>query len=247
MIADKAIQRIPYSIRKPMREFYEFSQKSSLKKLHSQFIQPGMLVFDIGANTGFYTNSFLDLGAKVICVEPQPYCIRELKHRLKGNPAVKILEMGVADKRGEMVLHIDSSNNTTATFSEKYMRQGPFSNRHWGTEINVVVTTLDDLMIEYGTPDFCKIDVEGLEYSVLSSLCTKIPVISFEFSRVFWDDAERCLDLLQNLGDIRVNFTTAYDFTRLKLKKWTSSKEEIRAEIQKSTLAYSGDIFVRFS
>jgi hypothetical protein len=41
MLADPIIQQIPSSIRKPLREFYEFSINSSLRKLHSQFIKPG--------------------------------------------------------------------------------------------------------------------------------------------------------------------------------------------------------------
>lgn len=96
MFADRIIQQIPFSIRRPVRNVYEFSKKGSLRALLSQFIQPGTLVFDIGAHTGYYAERFLDLGAFVLCVELQPYCIQKLKQRLRDVSDIKILEMGVA-------------------------------------------------------------------------------------------------------------------------------------------------------
>jgi FkbM family methyltransferase len=246
VLADRIIQQIPYSIRRPLRNIYEYSKKRALRDLHSQFIQPGSLIFDIGAHTGYYADSFLNLGANVVCVEPQPYCIQKLKRRFNDVPAVKILEMGVAEKRGELVLHIDLDNIATATFSDKFIDHGPFTNRHWGGEILVPVTTLDDLIVQYGNPGYCKIDVEGYELNVIQGLSTMIPVISFEYFQAFMGDAERCLIHLEQFGEIRMNYAPTFDFTRLKLKKWTQNKQEIFREIMNSSFEYSGDFFVRF-
>ena len=246
MFADRIIQRIPISIRRPLRKVYEYSKKGSLRKLHSQFIQPGTLVFDIGAHTGYYSECFLSLGAKVVCVEPQPYCIQKLKHRFRGVSDIKILEMGVAERKDELLLHIDSSNSATATFSEKFMLHGPFRNRHWGLEITVPVTTLDDLIAEYGVPGYCKIDVEGYEPNALEALSTRIPIISFEYCREFLDDTARCLEHLERLGEICLNYAPTFDFTRLQLKHWTNSKQELLDRISNSSIEYSGDIFVLF-
>jgi FkbM family methyltransferase len=245
VFADRIVQQIPSSIRNPLREFYEFSKKGSLRELLSQFIHPGTLVFDIGAHTGYYTDCFLSLGAKVICVEPQPYCIHKLKHRFSNIPDIKIIEMGLAENVGERILHIDSKNSATATFSEKYIQHGPFKNRVWAQEIIVPVTTLDDLIREYGKPDFCKIDVEGYEPNVLQGLNTTIPQISFEYTQGFLDDTKYCLDRLDKLGDMRLNYAPTFDFTRMALKKWTGSQIDLLARISNSSIEYSGDIFVR--
>jgi FkbM family methyltransferase len=246
VLADKIIQQIPYSIRRPLRNIYEYSKKRALRDLHSQFIQPGSLVFDIGAHTGYYADTFVNLGANVVCVEPQPYCIQKLERRFNDAPAVKILKMGVAEKRGELVLHIDLNNTATATFSDKFMYLGPFKNRQWGGETLVPVTTLDDLIAEYGVPGYCKIDVEGFEPNVIQGLSAMIPVISFEYFQAFMGDAERCLIHLEQFGEIRMNYAPTFDFTRLKLKKWTQNKQEIFREIMNSSFEYSGDFFVRF-
>ena len=244
MFADRIIQQIPYSIRRPLRDIYEYSKKGALRELHSQFIQPGSLVFDIGAHTGYYADCFINLGAKVVCVEPQPYCVQKLKRRFSDVSAIEILEMGVAERSGELNLYIDLDNTATATFSEKFMKLGPFKNRHWGGEKIVPVTTLDDLIAEYGVPGYCKIDVEGYEPNVIQGLNTPIPFISFEYFQAFLCDTERCLNHLEKLGEISMNYAPTFDFTTLKLKKWTQNKGELFSEIMKSSFEYSGDVFV---
>ncbi len=67
------------------------------------------------------------------------------------------------------------------------------------------MTTLDQLIAEYGSPSFCKIDVEGFERQVLEGLSSPVSCISFEFTREFLDDARVCVSLLENLGSIEVN------------------------------------------
>jgi len=156
MLKDRFIQFIPYSVRKPPESNLREFQEGLSRKLHSQFIPPGTLVFDIGANIGFYAESFLELSARVICVEPQPYCIKQLKQRFGDNPDVKMLELGVAEKRGELVLHIDSKNNTTATFSDRFIQHGPFKNRNWGVKIKVPVTTWMTWIANMGCLDIAR-------------------------------------------------------------------------------------------
>jgi hypothetical protein len=64
----------------------------------------------------------------------------------------------------------------------------------------VEVTTLDELIREYGMPDFCKIDVEGFEYEVFTGLSRPLPALSFEYLPQGVERAERCLDRLAELG-----------------------------------------------
>jgi FkbM family methyltransferase len=246
MLKDRFIQLIPYSIRKPLRAIYESTKKDSLRQLHSLFIHPGDLVFDIGANLGFYTESFTSLGAKVIAVEPQPCCLQMLKNKFGDNTGVTILGMGVAESTGELPLYIDSKNNTTGTFSSRFIFQGPFKNRTWNEEIMVPVTTLDDLIREYGVPSYCKIDVEGYEPNVLAGLSTPIPCISFEYYQGFQEDIKSCLDYLECLGEMRLNYAPNYDFTHLAMREWTDQKDELLGKICSSSLHYAGDIFVHF-
>jgi hypothetical protein len=48
---------------------------------YGQFVRPGNLCFDIGANIGTKTEMLLALGAKVVSIEPQPDLVREVRAR----------------------------------------------------------------------------------------------------------------------------------------------------------------------
>jgi FkbM family methyltransferase len=52
---------------------------------------------------------------------------------------------------------------------------GRFSEFEWNDELEVPMRTLDELIREYGVPDFCKIDVEGYEFGVIQGLSRPNP------------------------------------------------------------------------
>jgi len=85
----------------------------------------------------------------------------------------------------------------------------------------VMVTTLNDAVRAYGSPQFCKIDVEGWEQEVIEGLTTAIPLIAFEF-QLHPQGVSRtlaCLRHLATLGAGRVNFTPA-ESTEFLFSEW---------------------------
>jgi hypothetical protein len=63
-----------------MRIYYgNRERRTAMDQLYARFIQPGDLVFDIGAHVGDRIASFRRLGARVVAVEPQPALVRTLK------------------------------------------------------------------------------------------------------------------------------------------------------------------------
>lgn len=65
---------------------------------YRQLICQNGLVFDIGADLGNRTKTFLRLGAKVIAFEPQPLCADLLTSVLSDNPSFLLVRKGLGDK-----------------------------------------------------------------------------------------------------------------------------------------------------
>src|SRR4051794_3343627 len=58
-----------------------FEHNRAEYRFFSQFVRRGDLVFDIGANVGERSRIFLDLGARVVAVEPNPSCADVIRAR----------------------------------------------------------------------------------------------------------------------------------------------------------------------
>lgn len=154
------------------------------KRLFSEIVRPGSLVFDIGANIGEYSRAFYSLGAVVLAVEPQPQLAAYLERRFAGVADISVLEAAVSTSPGTADLYL-ASVDALASFDPSF--HGDEKTEHadfsWARSITVSTTTLDALVDEYGQPDLVKVDVEGHEERVLQGLRESQPPIFFEVSR----------------------------------------------------------------
>lgn len=215
------------------------------KKFYSQFINPGALCFDVGANLGNRTVLFSELGAKVIAVEPQLYCINYLKSFFSNDKNVVIVEVALGDAEGESEISICDETNVISTMSDKWRTTGRFSKSYnWNKKQKVKVTTLDNLIQKYGTPHFCKIDVEGYELNVLKGLSKKIPFISFEFTKELFSDSIKCLDVLSGISNFEANYSTG-ESMGFALPQWVSKDTLISHINNNPDPALWGDIYIK--
>lgn len=211
---------------------------------YSQFIHKGDLCFDIGAYKGNRTEIFLELGAKVVAVEPQESCIDDLRQKFNKEPRLILVKKGLSDKEGELTLYICEGANTISTFSDEWKR-GRFSNCKWNKHELVPVTTLENLIKEFGLPVFCKIDVEGFEFQVLKGLSRPLPYISFEFTREYFNDAESCINHLLSLGYVEFNSSLGESMQML-FQTWVKPEELYqRLNLIDDSLLW-GDIYAKF-
>lgn len=220
-------------------------------KFYSQFIGKGDIVFDVGANIGDKTEIFLELGAEVIAVEPQESCWRILKRRFKDSPNVFVEPVVLAECDGEKELYVDKSS-TLSSMSKEWIevvkKSGRFSNSHkWSYCIKVNATTLDKLTEKYGTPVYCKIDVEGSEESVLKGLSRPIKYISFEFVSERKEAAIDCIRYLSRLGKLECNFSLG-DGLNLAMPQWADCNEILEKIIAlPQNIENYGEIYTKFS
>jgi len=225
-----------------------YKNTSQQLDFYSQFIKSGDLVFDIGANVGYKCDLFLELGAKVIAVEPQESCWRVLKRRFRDDDVI-VEAVALADKEEVRTLFVDRSP-TLATMSKTWIdsmkESGRFSRHKWNSKLLVQTATLDILISKYGKPTFCKIDVEGFELDVLRGLSESIGMISLEFVSERIENSLNCIDYLAKLGNVEFNYCLS-DSNSFALSAWVDceSIKIILNDMDKSVENY-GDIYVRF-
>lgn len=217
-----------------------------MDKLNAQFISKGALVFDIGAHVGDRTGSFLRLGAKVVAVEPQPHVFRALRLIYKrSNRAILRCEATGAQK-GIVEMYVNSDNPTISTASPELIAAAQsaklWQGQRWDSTIEVSINTLDNLIKEYGTPEFVKIDVEGHELEVLKGLSVPLPKLSFEFTTIQRSVAFSCLSRLSDLGIYKYNYSLGEEH-KLRLTDWVSAKEISEELLALTEAANSGDVF----
>lgn len=213
---------------------------------YAQFIKEGDLCFDIGAHTGERTRVFRELGAKVICVEPQQACLQRLYQKFGHDQNVIIIGKALGEREGYMDLAICEDAPEISTMSNKWRELGRFSKEYEWTKLErVPVTTLDTLIRIYGLPAFCKIDVEGYEGPVLRGLTQPIPVISFEFTKEFLADAQACMDYLLSIGPAVFN-VCINDSMQLLLPIWVTPGTLYRTLLSIEDALLWGDIYAKF-
>jgi FkbM family methyltransferase len=179
------------------RPYYHLLKRR--QALFAPFVRSGDLVFDVGANHGEFALVYRRLGARVLCVEPNPTLAAKLRARY-GSDAV--VEVAVSDQPGRATLHLGSDSNYS-TIVPAWLPITKERDRLSDQSVDVDVTTLDRLIARHGVPTFLKIDVEANELPVLLGLSQPIRALMFEYQCPLIDQVAPALDHLQALGPYR--------------------------------------------
>jgi len=218
------------------------------RAFYRQFVPPGALVFDIGAHVGNRLRVLRQLGARCVAVEPQPLFADFLERFYGRDEQVVLVREAIGAQIGEATLHISRRTPTVTTISAGWMdavqQADSFADVRWEETVTVPVTTLDALIARHGTPDFCKIDVEGSELAVLEGLSVPLPLLSFEYIPATREMALACIDRLQALGDYRYNWSVGEE-QRLASDVWLGGVEMAERLSEMGVNERSGDLYAR--
>jgi len=235
----------------PLREIFQavfnpgcVQHRTARRTFYSQFVRRGSLVFDVGANVGEYSYTFLQLGATVVALEPNPECCRMLS-RLGHRTHLTIRCEAVGDEMGEVSLFVgDHSGHSTV--SEEWMARASQSDPgfRWNKVVKAHINTLDRIRQEHGRPDFIKIDVEGYEANVLRGMSFRPSALSFEFHTYSLERIRECL-LLQ-MFESGCSFNIALGDTWEFVWPTWRDKEAVLDYTSKLTGKVFGDVYASF-
>ncbi len=210
-------------------------ERARERSFYQQFVAPGDLCFDVGANVGQTIEAMRACQGRVVAIEPNPFCVQALEWEFGGNPNVTIVAQAIGSANGFAELHFDGTDSTGSLradwpFPTKEVRQVP-------------VTTLDDLIAKFGLPKVCKVDVEGYELDVFRGLSQPIPIIRFEFHKHELQRGLDCLARLEQIGRIEsANLTNEWG-THFLSEDWMNA--DALRERMVGLEAPRGDIVVR--
>jgi FkbM family methyltransferase len=220
----------------------------ALTRIYAPFIHPGDLCFDIGAHLGDRIRAWYKLGARIIALEPHPGMMSWLRRWYGHQPNIVLVEQAVGAQPGAATLWISRLTPSVSTLSQKWLTtvqpNRRFAGVRWDEQAPVTVTTLDNLISQYGRPAFCKIDVEGAELEVLQGLSQALPALSFEYIPTMIEMALGCIYRLDQLGHYEYNWRVS-EFPRLRSPVWLRSQDMAATLARMPQDGNSGDVYAR--
>jgi len=229
------------------RAFWKPSEDHTRRvAFYAQFVKPGDLVFDIGANIGERSRAFYELGTRVVAIEPQETCAAAITNHFRGRRRFSLVRCAVGDAPGFADMAI-SPTSTLSSLSKEWIRSVRDSGRmgaaEWTRTVRVPIRTFDSLIEEFGLPDFAKIDVEGFEKQVLEGLSRPVSALSFEFTPEFGAATRAGIAHLCQLAPTEFQISLG-ESMRFFLPDWVD-RSQILASLAKVPPESFGDIYAR--
>jgi FkbM family methyltransferase len=169
-----------------------------------------------------------------------------LQKRYGDRPDVILRQNAAGVTLCQTEMFVSTRNPTVTSLSRSWIKkvsQDPsFAKVIWDQKLTVDVTTLDQLIEEYGLPTLCKIDVEGYEPQVLRGLSYPIPVLSFEYIPADISPARKSLSEIQRIGHYHFNWSVGESY-HLQSPIWLKFQDMQDLLFSKLKNGRSGDIY----
>jgi FkbM family methyltransferase len=166
-----------------------------MQRLFRERIWPGAIVFDVGANVGFFTllaSKLAGDSGRVYAFEPLPRNLNFLERHVQINELanVHVEALAVAATSGDAHFRI-----------AQHASMGGLAE---GGDLRVVTTSLDDLIASgrVKRPDFIKMDIEGAESDALRGAARLLAngPLTIALSTHGWQQHENCRAILTEAG-----------------------------------------------
>ncbi len=164
-----------------------------MQRLFREHIRPGAIVYDIGANAGFFTllaSKLAGDSGRVYAFEPLPRNLEFLERHIRLNEVanVDVDALAIAATSGEAHFRIAQHASMGGLAEEGDLR--------------VVTASLDELIANRraARPDFIKMDIEGAESDALRGATELLAggALTIALSTHGWHQHETCWAILGN-------------------------------------------------
>ena len=189
------------------------------------------LVFDVGANIGMWTDVLRGFGCRVVALEPNSDCVARLRRRFGDDGQVHVVAAAISDTAGDVDLFVaglSEHSTTSRRWIDDMVARAGFDADYWRRTETVHAVTLDQLIGEFGEPDYLKLDVEGSELAALRGLSRPIRLVSFETHGATEKDGHACFERLSELAEYEFNLMPG-DVPRPLWPEWRDGPETIAA------------------
>ncbi len=135
----------------------------------ARYADDSRLIFDLGMNNGDDSAYYLSRGFKVLAIEANPALCVSAARRFStaiDDGRLTILNAAIWDKTGQATFYINLDNDHWSSLDAGWAKREDSRCK----EISVPCITLASLVAEFGAPLYLKIDVEGVDHSVLAQL-----------------------------------------------------------------------------
>ena len=201
ILSTKVLNKLEMIVQNCLGKAISFGMENEVNSVRKFLKEEVNIIFDIGANYGIYTDELLKHypNAKYFLFEPLKEPYQYLVNKFKNYPNIKILNNAVSDKNLSSPIYYDKIGSGAASLTKRRLQ-------HFNVEFDKVekvelisLNTMfkDDFKNESFKIDFCKIDIEGHEFTVLNSIKDnfgRFKIIQFEFggcnidSRTYFQD-----------------------------------------------------------
>lgn len=143
----------------------------------TRFAKDSKVIFDLGMNNGDDTAFYLSRGFNVIAVEANPLLCDKAQKRFSSairGGRLTVINAAIWTKNGTATFYVNLDNDHWSSLDAKWASRDETRYK----EVGVPCLTLSKLIDEFGTPYYLKIDVEGVDQSVLEQLerCRLLPL-----------------------------------------------------------------------
>jgi FkbM family methyltransferase len=134
-----------------------------------RYAKDSRLIFDLGMNNGDDTAFYLSRGFNVVALEANPTLCDKVKRRFQApidDGRLKIINAAIWKTTGQTTFYINLDNDHWSSLDIGWA--GRDASRY--QEISIQCVTLSSLFDEFSVPHYLKIDVEGVDHTVLEQL-----------------------------------------------------------------------------